>query len=280
MRKFLFSTLLLLPCMMVQAQIELTPQQQLEQAQKQYEEAQKALEAAKASAAAARVKAQADSIKAETERIKAETEKMKETAGDTQGWVVPKVPEKKVEKQNVVKTADGVILKDDPKYLAGAVPVNDEGKVEFVLNIDANGKSAAQIYDILYEYMSNLTQEDKQISSRVALVNKGENIIANTMNEWLVFSSSFISLDQTEFKYNLIAKIQDNHLNLTINHISYNYEEGRSTGFKSSAEDIIVDKVALTKKKNALAKIYGKFRKATIDRKDAIFNDLVTLIKQ
>ena len=121
---------------------------------------------------------------------------------------------------------------------------------------------------------------DNNIASRVALVNKDEHIIANIMDEWLVFSSSFISLDRTEFKYNLVAKITDNHLNLTLSRINYNYEEGRSTGFKEPAENVIVDKVALNKKKNNLAKIFGKFRRGTIDRKDQIFNDISTLIKE
>lgn len=84
--------------------------------------------------------------------------------------------------------------------------------------------------------MSELTQNDQNIASRVALVNDAEHVIANTMDEWLVFSQSFISLDRTEFKYQLIAKISDNHLNLSLGRIIYNYEEGRSTGFKEPAE--------------------------------------------
>lgn len=83
----------------------------------------------------------------------------------------------------------------------------------------------------------------------MALVNPSEYIIANSMDEWLVFSSSFISLDRSEFKYQLVAKIADNHLNLSLLRISYNYEEDRPTGFKAPAEKVITDKVALTKKR-------------------------------
>ena len=42
---------------------------------------------------------------------------------------------------------------------------------------------------------------------------------------------------------------------------------------------MIIDKVALTKKKNDLAKIFGKFRKKTIDRKDQIFSEITALVK-
>lgn len=87
-------------------------------------------------------------------------------------------------------------------------------------------------------------------------------------------------LDRTEFKYQLIARISDNHLNLSLCRIIYNYEEGRSTGFKEPAEEVISDKIALNKKQNDLAKIFGKFRRCTIDRKDQIFAELAALVKQ
>lgn len=195
------------------------------------------------------------------------------------GWVIP-TQEKKVEKKVVNKSATGVVLKKDPKYLEGAITTDADGKIEFTLDTDANGKSAQQIYDLVYGYMQSLVGGKNDIKSRVALVNPQEHVIANTMDEWWVFSASFISLDRAETKYQLVAKITDNHLNLTFSRIIFNYEEGRSTGFKEAAEDVINDKVALNKKKTDLAKIYGKFRKATIDRKDQIFSEVSTLIKQ
>lgn len=312
MKKFIIPIMMLLPLATLQAQTVLTEQQQLEQAQKQLEQAKKALEIAKKKAEAARIKAQADSLnreaekvkaetekmKAETEKVKAEAEKVKAEAAKTEptpvvsnepttakgGWAIPtavaakKVEEKKNNK-NVTKV-NGVVLKEDPKYLEGAVKLNAEGKVEFTLDTDANGKSAQQIYDIVYQYMAELTQGDHNIASRVALVNPTEHIVANTMDEWLVFNQSFISLDRTEFKYTLVAKISDNHLSLTLDRINYIYEANRATGFKEPAENVIVDKIALTKKKNDLAKIFGKFRRCTIDRKDQIFSELTSLLKK
>ena len=200
----------------------------------------------------------------------------------TSGWAVPTTPApyaKKVETESP-KLASGVKLKADPKYLEGAVTLNDDGKVEFTMETDANGKSAAQIYDIVYNYMSGLTQDKNNIASRVALVNPQEHVIANTMDEWIVFSQSFISLDRTEIKYQLVANIADNSLKLKMTRLYYNYEEGRSTGFKDAAENVITDKIALTKKKNDLAKIFGKFRKGTINRKDQIFSEIAELVKK
>ncbi len=292
---------MLLP-IMAQAQSVLSPQQQLEQAQKQLEEAKKAVEAAQKAKQeaeeaankavenakiqeqtkalqeeAARLNAEAEKIKAETKK---QTEAQRQTTDPNKGWEVPKaVPAAKVEKK-ADTNANGDVLKDDPKYLADAITYDENGKIVFTLDTDANGKSAAQIYELVYGYLNELIQGENNIASKVALVNKGENIIANTMDEWLVFNSSFISLDRTEFKYTLIATIKDNSLKVTLGRINYNYEEGRSTGFKDTAENVINDKMALNKKKTALAKIYGKFRRCTIDRKNQIFNDLTTLVKQ
>ena len=289
----------------------------MEKAQKELEEAKKALEAAKAQAEAAKVKAEAEKVKAEAEktkaeaeRLKAEAERMKQEAeklkknaensvpatklvpatkkenttetSEGAGWVVPTMTEE-VEEKKVEKTAEGVVLKEDPKYLAGAIQLNAEGKVEFVLDTQASGKSADEIYNIVFQYMSKLIKNEQNINSRIALVNrnnKNEQIIACIMDEWFVFNQSFISLDRSETKYQLVATISDNHLHLSMTRIVFNYEEGRSTGFKEPAENVITDKYALTKKKNDLAKIYGKFRRGTIDRKDQIFNNLTKLVRK
>lgn len=303
MKKFIIPIMMLLPLAM-QAQTVLTEQQQLEEAQKQLEAAKKALQIAKMKAEAARLKAQTDSLNQEAAKAEAEAKQMEAKKAETKqtdaqkadaepapnlpkeetitkgGWAIPTTVAKKKEESKPALMANGVELKEDPKYLEGAVKLNKDGKIEFTLDTDANGKTAKQIYDIVYEYMSDLTQSDENIGSRVALVNPNEYIIANSMDEWLVFSSSFISLDRSEFKYQLVAKIADNHLNLKLLRISYNYEEDRPTGFKAPAEQVITDKVALTKKKNDLAKIFGKFRKKTIDRKDQIFSEITTLVKQ
>ena len=308
---------MLIPALTMQAQNVLTPEQQLEKAQKELEEAKKALEAAKAQAEAAKVKAEAEKVKAEAEktkaeaeRLKAEAERMKQEAeklkkntensvpatklvpatkkenttetSEGAGWVVPTMTEE-VEEKKVEKTAEGVVLKEDPKYLAGAIQLNADGKVEFVLDTQASGKSADEIYNIVFQYMSKLIKNEQNINSRIPLVNrnnKNEQIIACIMDEWFVFNQSFISLDRSETKYQLVATISDNHLHLSMTRIVFNYEEGRSTGFKEPAENVITDKYALTKKKNDLAKIYGKFRRGTIDRKNQIFNDLTKLVRK
>lgn len=264
-----------------------------EAAKKKAEEEAKRKAAEEAKAKAEKIQQQIKEAEAETARLKAEangaaattaapaattaTPAPATTASQGSGWVIPTATKKETPKP--AAQVNGAKLKEDPKYLEGAITFDEQGKIVFDTEIEAPGKSAAQLYDLVFDYMSGLTQDKESKASRMALVNKDEHIIVNTMDEWLVFSNSFISLDRTECKYNLIAKITDGKVSLSINHINYIYEEGRQTGFKLPAEEVIIDKVALTKKKNDLARIFGKFRKKTIDRKDQIFNEIAALVK-
>ena len=271
-----------------------------EAAKKKAEEEAKRKAAEEAKAKAEKIQQQIKEAEAETARLKAEAARLNAeangaaattaapeattatpapatTASQGSGWVIPTATKKETPKP--AAQVNGAKLKEDPKYLEGAITFDEQGKIVFDTEIEAPGKSAAQLYDLVFDYMSGLTQDKESKASRMALVNKDEDIIVNTMDEWLVFSNSFISLDRTECKYNLIAKITDGKVSLSINHINYIYEEGRQTGFKLPAEEVIIDKVALTKKKNDLARIFGKFRKKTIDRKDQIFNEIAALVK-
>lgn len=197
-------------------------------------------------------------------------------------WEIPdedvKEQPKKVEK---VKKEKEVKLQEDPKYLAGAVPEID-GHVVFTLDKDVPGLSADSIYNKVYRVFEEIVNEGKaddiQPASRIAAVNKGEHTIAARINEWLVFSNNFISLDRTKFTYTLIAQATDGHINVTMERISYNYEEGRSSGLKTSADDWITDKIAMNKKGTKLYKGSGKFRKKTIDRKDNIFGRIMAAL--
>ena len=278
-----------------------------EAAKKKAEEEAKRKAAEEAKAKAEKIQQQIKEAEAETARLKAEAARLNAeangaaattaapeattapaapaattatpatTASQGSGWVIPTATKKETPKP--AAQVNGAKLKEAPKYLEGAITFDEQGKIVFETEIEAPGKSAAQLYDLVFDYMSGLTQDKESKASRMALVNKDEHIIVNAMDEWLVFSNSFISLDRTECKYNLIAKITDGKVSLSINHINYIYEEGRQTGFKLPAEEVIIDKVALTKKKNDLARIFGKFRKKTIDRKDQIFNEIAALVK-
>lgn len=189
-------------------------------------------------------------------------------------WEVPDAPiqQKVVKKVKKEKPKSNT----DARYLAGAVPEVD-GKVAFTLDKDVPGMSADEIYkkvfDVMQQFVSETQDKDITPGSRIVAVNKAGHTIVANMREWLVFSSSFIQLDRTQFYYVLIAEASDHHINVSLQRISYAYEMNRGNdGMRVKAEDWITDKVALNKKHNKLARISGKFRMKTIDRKDNIFS--------
>lgn len=177
--------------------------------------------------------------------------------------------EKNAEKK---RTADleNKSIKDWKYIQEGAVPeVN--GKIMFKNDIQMPGKTAQQIYDLAYTALDSLTHTPQQINSSIALINKKEHSIVARCQEWLEFSKNFISIDRTKFNYYIMANCSDGCLHLSIERISYAYEEDRPTGFKVNAEKWISDKYGVNKKRTKLTAGSAKFRKKTIDRKNEIF---------
>ena len=166
----------------------------------------------------------------------------------------------------------------DAPYLAGAVPKVD-GKVEFHTTIKAPGKSARQIYEILKDYLTKLTKEPNQFEQSRILLDEPENFqICGGYQEWLVFKSTALQLDRTRIMYNLVAECADGQADIKMNRIIYFYEEERNPQtFK--AEEWITDKYGLNKKQTKLARVSGKFRRKTIDRKNYLFNKMASLLK-
>ena len=186
------------------------------------------------------------------------------------------------EKETLFESKKKAITKEDKKYLEGAIPLVD-GKVSFNYDLDIPGKNAQQIYDLTYAVLDSMTKGDNQFAeSSIALVNRKEHIIAARFKEWLIFQSSFLSLDRSILNYTVIARCSNEHLNITLSRISYVYEKdrGMNDGIETTAENWITDKYGLNKSKTKLSRMSGKFRKKTIDRKDEIFNTIkVNLLK-
>ena len=165
----------------------------------------------------------------------------------------------------------------DQKYLLGAVPVVD-GKVVFSKTIEAPGKSAAQIYGILKQYMEKMTKESNQIHSQILVADDSKHELGGSYEEWLVFKKTLLQLDRTRFLYVLEANCSDGKADVTLSRIRYLYDENRNPEHLK-AEDWITDKEAVNKKGTKLLPITGKFRRKTIDRKDFLFNKFETLLK-
>ena len=169
--------------------------------------------------------------------------------------------------------------KTDPHYLVGAVPEED-GRVVFTTNIKAPGKSASQIFAMLKKDFEQLCKEDNQFEqSRVSLADSSKWQLVGNYQEWLVFKDRALSLDRTRLFYNLIADCRDGEATIRLTRIHYLYDEERTpTTYK--AEEWITDKWGLNLKKTKLARVSGKFRRKTIDRKDYLFDRFAKLLEK
>ena len=165
----------------------------------------------------------------------------------------------------------------DQKYLVGAVPVvNGKGEVSTV--IKAPGKSKKEIYQVALKYMTKMTKEPNQTEfSRVVIDNEEKGEVCGVFQEWLVFKSTTLALDRTRFFYNLVARCKDGEMELKMIRLHYLYEEERDPQ-TYKAEEWITDEYALRKDKQRLARVSGKFRRKTIDRKDYLFAKFESLV--
>ena len=166
----------------------------------------------------------------------------------------------------------------DAKYLVeNAVPVVD-GKVCWKTTIQAPGKSAQQIYDILLAQMEKMTTEPNQEKNSVVAIKDSVNHqIGATFQEWLVFKNVALSLDRTQFNYQIICDCTDGQAKVSLSRIVYLYDLERDPQ-KYTAEEWITDKYCVNKKHTKLLPISGKFRRKTIDRKDFIFKKFDSLL--
>ena len=150
--------------------------------------------------------------------------------------------------------------KDDSKYLAGAVPEVD-GKVVFTKEFSIPGMSQDEIYERLLNWMDARLEKNEN-TSRVVFSDKEKGQIVGVGDEWIVFSSTALSLDRTQILYQLTITCQPEKSVLEVEKIRFNYREGKE---KYNAEEWIVDKYALNKTKTKLVRGLAKWRRKTVD---------------
>lgn len=149
---------------------------------------------------------------------------------------------------------------DDSKYLAGAVPEVD-GKVVFTKEFSIPGMSQEEIFKRIQAWMEARLKKNAN-TSRVVYTNPEEGQIVGTGDEWIVFSSSALSLDRTKILYQLSVVCAPEKCTMEVEKIRFNYREGKE---KYTAEEWIVDKYALNKAKTKLVRGLAKWRRKTVD---------------
>ena len=165
------------------------------------------------------------------------------------------------------------VAQTDNKYLDGAVPVNND-KVEFSTELQVPAMTKQQIYDTMLDWANNKFQPKDKFNARVLYTNPQDGSIAVGGEEYMVFSSSALSLDRTRIYYLLSIVCDNGKCQIDMNRIRYWYNEARDGGEKYTAAEWITDEMALNKAKTKLAPVCGKFRKKTIDLKDELFAEM------
>ena len=149
---------------------------------------------------------------------------------------------------------------EDSYYLKGAVPeVN--GKVVFSKEFNITGMSKGEVYAKVREWMKARMQQNAN-KSTVAYENEERGQVAANGEEYIVFSSSALSLDRTKVIYQMIANCDEGKCVLQIRNIRYDYPNEKEIFV---AEDWITDKMALTKDQSRLARGFAKWRRKTVD---------------
>lgn len=163
---------------------------------------------------------------------------------------------------------------NNAKYLAGAVPESD-GKVIFSRTIEVPQLSQEQIYNRLFTWAQQTFITDKNQKGRLLFANKEKGEIACWGEEYLVFSSSALSLDRTLINYQMVLEITPGKCDAKIYAIRYSYNVStQNEPEKYKAEELITDKYALNKDKDKLVRKIAKFRIRTVDLFEKRFTEL------
>lgn len=165
----------------------------------------------------------------------------------------------------------------ESRYLAGAVPTVN-GYVQFSKTYEVKGKSKSSIFNALKHYTEEnvVNGPDHLPQARMTEADSINGTIAASLDEYLYFKRTKWQIHRVHFYYQLVFEVKDDGYTVTMRNLHYKYDPEANTtqvGGDYRAENWITDEAALTANGKKLARISGKFRKATIDRKDAIFLD-------
>lgn len=263
MKKLVMLLLATLP-LVVTAQVELTPEQEVEKAQRELEAAQQQLALARQRAEKAKQAA------AEAKQAEVETKPVESTSG----WIVPETETTVVvekPRQEVNRNARPSKAEVLAPYLAtNAVPLVD-GRVEWTCSVSIPGATADVLYAQCKQFLEGVIGEDNVLKeSRIALLNAQQHSMIASMRESMTIQSTYLSLNHPVFGYALQVSCSDGKATLTMSRLTYNYDQqGKNECLK--AEEWITDEVAVNENRTRLTPLSGRLRRSTIDRKNQLF---------
>lgn len=177
--------------------------------------------------------------------------------------------------------------KNASKYLRGAVPV-ENGIVTFSKSFSVPGQTDAQLYESMLFYVKDnlVARGIEDAWTRMLSDGKEDGTITARVEEWMVFSKKFLSLDRCRLRYQIIVTTGNGKVDMTVTQISYLYgeewSENKPTGHGGEiyrAEEWITDEHALNAKGTKVLSGSGKFRRHTIDRMEELFDNAMDMFE-
>lgn len=162
------------------------------------------------------------------------------------------------------------------KYLRGGVPeVN--GKVVLSRDFDMPaGFDREATIEKISNWLVRCSKDDRM--SQFSRLETTLPLTAQTfIIQKLVFSKSFISLDQCDLQYVLTVSVVEKGIHMEMSKIIYKYNENDKLN-TYKAEEMITDKVSLRKNGLSIYPGYKKFRMKTIDLLDEYQTSLKTAL--
>ena len=156
----------------------------------------------------------------------------------------------------------------DSKYMAGAVPEVD-GKVVLSRTVEVPaGLTLQEVMNRVDAWLVRCTK-DERMHYNQRLPQTADNELQHSYSMELTFSKSFLAHDFAELAYVLAVRYDGGQIIMEMSHINYKYNENNKLN-KYTAEEMIIDKYALNKKKTKLIFGFKKFRMKTIDLLDEL----------
>lgn len=165
-----------------------------------------------------------------------------------------------------------LFAQENPKYLAGAVPVTD-GKVVFTRTFSLPGESQQHLFQLALKWAQEQFTPQENFQSRILMSDEPSGQIVCLGQQYLVFSDKTLSLDRATIHYQMYLTCNRDKCEAKITGIRYTYMMGDREQV-IPAEDLITDKQAINTKKGRLYKSTGKFRIHTIDLVEQLFTSL------
>ena len=159
--------------------------------------------------------------------------------------------------------------------LRGKLPYHTKNRDQH----EKNHFSAVAPFAALFSALKNYVEKevvggpDHLEKSRITEADSAAGTLAASIEEWLYFAKRAWVTHRTIFYYQLVCEVEDGRFTVSLRNLRYHYVENDTPGVENlyRAEDWITDDEALNKQKTKLTRIAGKFRRFTIDRKDALF---------